>query len=57
MAHPLLFDSTWLQQGKFEAAEAFYQQILAGTQSSGGNPSSSGGAKQVCISCFYFIES
>ena len=31
MAHPLLFDGTWLQQGKYESAEAFYQQVLAGT--------------------------
>ena len=33
MAHPLLFDGTWLQQNKYEAAEAFYQRVLAGTNS------------------------
>jgi len=31
MAHPLLFDGTWAQQWKYESAEAYYQQVLAGT--------------------------
>ncbi|KAL4221687.1 Cytochrome P450 2C8 [Mactra antiquata] len=31
MSHPLLFDATWTQQWKYESAEAFYQQVLAGT--------------------------
>lgn len=37
MTHPLLFDGTWAQQWKYESAEAFYQQVLAGT--SGTSPS------------------
>ena len=31
MAQPLMFDGTWLQQGKYESAEARYQKFLAGT--------------------------
>ncbi|XP_053379732.1 elongation factor 1-delta-like isoform X2 [Mercenaria mercenaria] len=38
MTHPLLFDGTWAQQWKYESAEAFYQQVLAGT--SGSQPQS-----------------
>ncbi|XP_053379736.1 elongation factor 1-delta-like isoform X5 [Mercenaria mercenaria] len=40
MTHPLLFDGTWAQQWKYESAEAFYQQVLAGT--SGSQPQSQG---------------
>ena len=31
MAQPVMFDGTWLQQGKYESAEARYQKFLAGT--------------------------
>jgi len=44
VAHPLLLDSTWRNQQQYEAAEAFYQQNLAGTStssSSQGNPGKS----------------
>ncbi|KAJ8321946.1 hypothetical protein KUTeg_000417 [Tegillarca granosa] len=34
VAHPLLLDSTWRDQQKYEAAEALYQQKLAGTATS-----------------------
>ena len=33
MAQPLMHDSVWRDQQKFEAAEAFYQAHLAGTNS------------------------
>ena len=46
MAHPLLFDNVWLQQGKFESAEAYYQQVLAGTGRAAVQSGTSG--KQVC---------
>ena len=26
-----MYDSVWLEQGKFEAAEAHYQKVLVGT--------------------------
>ncbi|VDI26742.1 Hypothetical predicted protein, partial [Mytilus galloprovincialis] len=45
MAQPLLLDSTWRDQQKFENAEAVYQCTIAGT-SSGGSALSSGGDGQ-----------
>ncbi|XP_052760501.1 elongation factor 1-delta-like isoform X2 [Mya arenaria] len=46
MAHPLLFDSTWTQQWKYESAEAYYQQVLSGASGSpaGKGSSEAGGA-------------
>lgn len=36
MANPLMFDSVWKDQQKYEEAEAYYQQVLAGTAPKGG---------------------
>ncbi|XP_062621250.1 elongation factor 1-delta-like isoform X7 [Saccostrea cucullata] len=35
MASPLMLDSVWRDKQKFEEAEAYYQQVLAGTASKG----------------------
>ncbi|CAC5366809.1 EEF1D [Mytilus coruscus] len=42
MAQPLLLDSTWRDQQKFESAEAVYQCKMAGTSGSGSALSSGG---------------
>ncbi|WAR15015.1 EF1D-like protein [Mya arenaria] len=42
MAHPLLFDSTWTQQWKYESAEAYYQQVLSGAS---GSPAGKGSSE------------
>lgn len=36
VAQPLLYDCTWAQQWKYESAEAYYQQVLAGTTGAAG---------------------
>ena len=36
MANPLMCDSVWKDQQKYEEAEAYYQQVLAGTAPKGG---------------------
>ncbi|XP_071142700.1 elongation factor 1-delta-like isoform X1 [Mytilus edulis] len=45
MAQPLLLDSTWRDQQKFENAEAVYQCTIAGT--SGNNKENSGSSKLI----------
>ncbi|XP_069106297.1 elongation factor 1-delta-like isoform X2 [Argopecten irradians] len=44
MASPYMQDSVWLQQGKFEDAEAFYQRVQAGTQNAGASQPRQGSA-------------
>ncbi|XP_069106296.1 elongation factor 1-delta-like isoform X1 [Argopecten irradians] len=44
MASPYMQDSVWLQQGKFEDAEAFYQRVQAGTQNAGASQPRQAGA-------------
>ncbi|ESP03397.1 hypothetical protein LOTGIDRAFT_205046 [Lottia gigantea] len=42
-AHPLLHDSVWLHQRKYEDAEAFYQCVVAGTSANVSSQASTGG--------------
>ncbi|XP_033727025.1 elongation factor 1-delta-like isoform X2 [Pecten maximus] len=44
MASPYMKDSVWLQQRKFEDAEAFYQKVLSGTQATGAQQGGCSGA-------------
>lgn len=46
MANPMMHDSVWTKQQKYEEAEALYQQVLAGTTPKGA-PKGAGGAKVV----------
>jgi hypothetical protein len=45
MAQPLLLDSTWRDQQKYESAEAFYQCKIAGTT-----------VRMLCIPIFVFYR-
>lgn len=44
MANPMMQDSVWTKQQKYEEAEALYQQVLAGTAPKGA-PKGAGGGK------------
>lgn len=44
MANPMMHDSVWTKQQKYEEAEALYQQVLAGTAPKSA-PKGAGGGK------------
>lgn len=44
MANPMMQDSVWTKQQKYEEAEALYQKVLAGTAPKGA-PKGAGGGK------------
>ncbi|XP_060085933.1 elongation factor 1-delta-like isoform X1 [Ylistrum balloti] len=45
MACPYMHDSVWLQQRKFEDAEAFYQKVLVGSSTTGAQQAGPSGQK------------